>query len=111
VITSFTSNCLLKSIAEGVVGWDMVWIPRSVLAVSIAIICSMLGNPLEGVMLADGTSLVLQRLAPSIRALAFISLCSLLLMQRLQGLLSLDGSHQSHCLPHIPLCHPPPLPF
>jgi hypothetical protein len=77
MITSLASNCDLKSIAVVVVGQGIVRVSRSVLAISIAIIGSLLGDPLVGVVLANATSLVLLRSAPSIGAFGwFSSLCA-----------------------------------
>jgi hypothetical protein len=71
--TSFASNYDLKSIVAGVVGRGMVRVSRSMLAVSIAIIGSLLSNSLVKLALANGIFLVLLKSAPLIGKLGWVS--------------------------------------
>jgi hypothetical protein len=73
MITSLASNCDLKSTANSILSRGMVRVPWSVLVTLIVILGLLLSNPLVEVALANDTSLVLWRLAPSIGALGWLS--------------------------------------
>jgi hypothetical protein len=73
MITSLASNCDLKSTTNSILSRGMVRVPWSVLVILIVILGLLLSNPLVEVVLANDTSLVLWRLAPSIGTLGWLS--------------------------------------